>query len=846
MKKFIWVLIYCVSFWGCGDDVSNSFEDLPTPPTSVVENKESIFNVGILHYNGTDEIYELSTSQDSWLFNDKLGDSTRHTIERNFYINKLIFAISPYHASCSNPKYVFKVDGKEVKTSEDKWGRIAVPLPDENAHTVEVSAPSCSNWHATFDIVPSDKPGKIFKHVDNFYLSFYPRAREFPFKNGSLFFTITPSVTAEYYAGDTTLSRCKLMDKKGDSLIVPVTFEKFKNRLGTLAFVNADSAKVTAFTDNRENFSFACALYYQSWKVPLKVDSVQYFQPVSVSFKKSIEEPFFGERNGRIDIVLGKELVSYFMVVRIKKRGTNEFLHLINYDYIQKEISTKPEWFFPTDESGNVLDIDSVYAYLLPFVAPSPEVYQSWDYLYTKYSWGCLDGKWCPETEDVKTDFDTSLAKIITKYDGFDSHTWMSAFAWKREIPLTRADTVGYKGEKLELIDERDGQKYKYMPIGGHFWMAENLKYESDSSSCYKDSANYCETYGRYYPYSEIDSVCPKGWRIPVKADFDTLMLHTGQDSVRSTLYYKSNIKLMSVTGWQTDVGEDEFGFSAYPYGESDGGAGYRAAYWTKSGVYGGSVYIFQILAGNGQVPHIDFSPEPTEFRSGQQRKRSIRCISDSTYPISSSSVPFSSSSIQYSTLTDERDNQTYKTVVIGNQEWMAENLNFETDSSWCYDTIPENCEKYGRLYQWHAVVDRSYAACGMRHECTVEEPAQGICPSGWHVPSAAEWDTLVAYTGMRTGGKEGSGRTLKSEEDWTGWTGLNRLGFNALPAGSRDYSMHEFYDLHESTAFWTSTAEKYGMSAQHYVFSNTSHDVLGWGAYKDSGFSLRCVKNKE
>ncbi|MEE6208456.1 MAG: hypothetical protein VZR95_10420, partial [Alphaproteobacteria bacterium] len=145
MKKIIWGLICSAFLIGCSDDSSSSSEETPIP----AENKGNVFSVGVLYYNGTDEIFELAASQDAWLFNEKLGDSTHNTIERNFFTNNLIFAISPYSGSCSDPKYVFKVDGKEVKTSEDKWDRIAVTLPDEKKHSVEVSAPSCSNWHAT-------------------------------------------------------------------------------------------------------------------------------------------------------------------------------------------------------------------------------------------------------------------------------------------------------------------------------------------------------------------------------------------------------------------------------------------------------------------------------------------------------------------------------------------------------------------------------------------------------------------------------------------------------------------------------------------------------------------------
>jgi len=841
MRKILFLIFLCAWIAGCSDSPSDS----PKGPERSIEYSDSLY-VKILHYNGTSNIYELAASQESYLFNGILGNGEHHAIERNFYIDTIVFEVSPRFSSCSDSVLTYKIDGKNIEMVESKWGRQALPLPDENKHTIEISAVStCNQTKVTFDIVPSEKPGEIFKHVDRFYLGFYPDIRSYPYKNGSLFFTITPSVAPQYYEGDTTLSRCKLISGE-DSLFIPITFDKYKERLGTLAYINADSIKLTPFTDTHKDFSLACALYYQSWKVPAKIDSVKYFQPIPISFRKTIEAPYIGEHDGQFDIIMGKDHPTYFVIIRAHKRGTNEVVHTIFYDFIRDTTSVSASWFLPQDSAGNTIDIDSIYAYAFPYVQATPESYELWDYLYSKYAISCLGDKWCSENAEMKKDFDTTLAKLFTKHDGFDPHTWMSAFAWERVIPLTRADTVGYKGEYLKLVDERDGKEYKVVAIGGHYWMAENLNYVTDGSCCYLNSEKYCDSHGRYYPNSEIKTVCPIGWKTPSKEDFDTLMLHTGEDTVRSTSYFKANVKLMSVTGWQEDIGEDEFGFGAYPYGEYNGGAGYSAAFWTTSTVYGGTKYVFQIHAGNGYQTRILFDTELTELQDGTQLKRNIRCISDSTYEFSSSSIPFSSSSIHYSAVTDERDNQTYKTVVIGNQEWMAENLNYETSASWCYDTLPENCEKYGRLYQWQAVVDRPYGECGMKHECTIEEPVQGICPKGWHVPSAAEWDTLIAYTGMRTGGKEGSGRTLKSVEEWSACTGLDRLGFNALPAGYKPYHSLVFSGINGSAVFWTSTAEKYGMSAQHYVFNNDSHDVLGWGEFKDAGLSLRCIKNKE
>lgn len=113
---------------------------------------------------------------------------------------------------------------------------------------------------------------------------------------------------------------------------------------------------------------------------------------------------------------------------------------------------------------------------------------------------------------------------------------------------------------------------------------------------------------------------------------------------------------------------------------------------------------------------------------------------------------------------TDPRDGQTYRTVKIGNQVWMAENLNYRTDDSYCYDDEPANCRKYGRLYTWKAALN--------------------ACPSGWHLPSYEEFETLFAAVG----GKGVAGKALKSTSGWyNNDNGTDVYGFSALPAGVRD-----------------------------------------------------------
>jgi len=112
-------------------------------------------------------------------------------------------------------------------------------------------------------------------------------------------------------------------------------------------------------------------------------------------------------------------------------------------------------------------------------------------------------------------------------------------------------------------------------------------------------------------------------------------------------------------------------------------------------------------------------------------------------------------------TFVDSRDGKTYKKVKIGNQVWMAENLNYASSGSKCYGNNSANCNKYGRLYDWNT--------------------AKGACPAGWHLPSDNEWGTLVDYVG----GKDFAGRKLKSTSGWDdNGNGTDNLGFSALPGG--------------------------------------------------------------
>lgn len=173
-------------------------------------------------------------------------------------------------------------------------------------------------------------------------------------------------------------------------------------------------------------------------------------------------------------------------------------------------------------------------------------------------------------------------------------------------------------------------------------------------------------------------------------------------------------------------------------------------------------------------------------------------------------------------TVTDCRDGITYKTVLIGTQTWMAENLKYVVDSSWCYMNSADSCAKYGRLYSWDA--------------------AMAECPDEWHLPNLQEWLTLSHYVDANNG-DEGIGMSLKS---LTGWyndgNGTDRFGFSALPA-SRRYNNGSFYDASVSTHFWSAT-ENDSEVASYLILVYSSEGMIGGGYTKNGGFSVRCLKD--
>ena len=175
-------------------------------------------------------------------------------------------------------------------------------------------------------------------------------------------------------------------------------------------------------------------------------------------------------------------------------------------------------------------------------------------------------------------------------------------------------------------------------------------------------------------------------------------------------------------------------------------------------------------------------------------------------------------------TFTDPRDGKVYQTVTIGNQEWMAENLAYEPSSGnyWAYDNDNSNVETYGYLYDWETALD--------------------VCPTGWHLPSDAEWTQLTDYLGGESvaGGKLKETGTTHWNSPNTGAT--NETGFTALPGGFRNNS-GTFLKIGDY-GYWWSATEVSATNAWNRVMYYDYSVVFRYSNYKEFWYSVRCVRD--
>ena len=409
------------------------------------------------------------------------------------------------------------------------------------------------------------------------------------------------------------------------------------------------------------------------------------------------------------------------------------------------------------------------------------------------------------------------------------------------------------RGDLFEQIntftDKRDGQVYRTVKIGKHTWMAENLGfrtdnalYSADSSYCYDEDDSYCKAYGRLYTWKAAMSACPDGWHLPGLEEWGNLMEAVGGE--KSVLYdsarYRGGYfggagkKLKSKAGWGDSGGGGfsgtvGYGFEALPGGDLvEGGrgffgAGYDGAFWsaTEHEMHLASHYGIRY---DGDGVGLDYGYTYRGYAY------SVRCVRDALRRIgvggaqrsagaaahtSAQAGGASQVSAKGASFTDSRDGQIYRTVKIGSQTWMAKNLNYATGNATCHGDDIVMCGRYGRLYDFYE--------------------AMSACPQGWHLPSSAEWDTLVQYAGGHAAGTRLKSRWGWKYSKWGKSGGDDAFGFSALPSG------------YLRVGAWWSATESDDCCAYRRGMSVASSGGDGEGVYegrddKSNRRAVRCV----
>ena len=477
------------------------------------------------------------------------------------------------------------------------------------------------------------------------------------------------------------------------------------------------------------------------------------------------------------------------------------------------------------------------------------------------------------------------------------------------------------------FTDTRDGQVYKTVKLGSRVWMAENLKYafnDGVQSFCYLDKEEYCDYLGRLYTWSgamamepKYDStynvkltlphqgICPEGWHVSTMEDWEDLVdyvdAHNGNESVAWNL--------MSDEGWyfQDYKGlKPSFTVKSYDFNESSrnkfgfnlmsgvrhanggyAGVGDSSLTWVASEDFqiehifaaaAGPFLSYSYCYGYDRAPYVDCvdaSGNPAsslEKRAPYQKGmgKPVRCVSDRYDQIAKRTVVpkvTATGESKYDdatqTLLDKRDGTTYRTVKIGNQVWMAENLKYKTEGgnaddlegSLCLDNKAENCDMQGRLYNWNAAMDIPQEYESARW-LKIDYPKQGICPGGWHLPTDDEWQELVDYVIADVGEDYLMASLCKAGNDYDDDYDYyeisefdNKYGFSVGCDKSRVGGVisAEYDVLMQSVRgesflyYWTAT-ETLNPLVREFNYKGPAHSVRQFG--KTTFASVRCLKD--
>ena len=488
----------------------------------------------------------------------------------------------------------------------------------------------------------------------------------------------------------------------------------------------------------------------------------------------------------------------------------------------------------------------------------------------------CQDDEWVEDDNAVKA-YSSSSEKSSSSGKNTD----------KKDNSVQTVDPNEVK--KGTMTDSRDGKIYKTVTIGSQTWMAENLAYEYEVNgsafdlinereyddggfehgphyiwAAVMDSAGLLSTNGEGCGYSKecmpsktVRGICPEGWHVPASEEWLVLYKAVGKNPYA--------LQIEGIEKWADAT--DAFAFSAYPAGGGYSGTNFideSAYFWTSSECDRNEATLWYMAKDESDI-----------YDAQKRFGASLRCVRDDSEPrvkpsciartLSSNNSSGKTANTVKGSMTDSRDGQTYKTVKIGNQTWMAENLNFDykVDGKSFGVYYVDSLKGYGRYYNLAAAMDSaavfstSGKGCGVpvmeqcdrdadrmckSHYvfCEPNYPVRGVCPEGWHLPDTTEWRELFNEVGKSAYALEAVGN-----KRWPDAT--DEYGFSALPAGV--YGQETLYDKGSAALFNTSTqgirwliCAPCGLMTDGYVIAN-GHGADFQGDYY--GYhSVRCVKD--
>ena len=511
------------------------------------------------------------------------------------------------------------------------------------------------------------------------------------------------------------------------------------------------------------------------------------------------------------------------------------------------------------------------------------------------------------------------LSSSSAKADGSEYDASANTLKDLRDGKTYRTTNIGGRVWMAENLNYETPNSYCYNDSAEYcetYGRLYTIAAAVDSIGAFGSAGKGCGFYTNCSLEGTVRGVCPSGWHLPDADEWKALFIIAGADvkdenplrpDMNAHRTFKAADKLMSKSGWghvswrmgdKKNIGTDDFGFSVLPAGYRIGGielgstAPSLGPLYDEPGGMAGFLYVYE-RPGDSTfygwnynyawiLAFIGFYEEDYDVEIGVRNKDdaySVRCVMDGVFvmPSSSSSVASSSSissssssgsfdwslpketylnpNIEYDSIVDSRDGKVYKTVKIGDQIWMAENLNYDPgqggsddakyDWSWCFNNEPKNCDVAGRLYTWAAAIDSVKLAndaenprdCGDGKACYLSSTVQGICDKGWHLPTRMEWKALFTAVGDQST----AGMALKSQVGWyNNGNGTDAFGFSALPAG---YRTDNFYNAGLNADFWSSTEYAGGYAYDMYMKDDTDYGFLV-DFNKYYGFPVRCVKD--